>query len=130
MHIGLIGGIGPAATVAYYTRLVAEFKKRDLPLALTITHADIAVLVQNASSDQRQAQAEVFAYHLEQLTAAGCDIGMITALTGHFCFEETCQRSPVQLLNGVAVIDRYCDCLLYTSPSPRDKRQSRMPSSA
>ena len=24
----------------------------------------------------------------------------------------------------------YVDCLLYTSPSPRDKRQSRMPSSA
>ena len=24
----------------------------------------------------------------------------------------------------------HCDCLLYTSPSPRDKRQSRMPSSA
>ena len=24
----------------------------------------------------------------------------------------------------------YADCLLYTSPSPRDKRQSRMPSSA
>ena len=24
----------------------------------------------------------------------------------------------------------YGDCLLYTSPSPRDKRQSRMPSSA
>ena len=24
----------------------------------------------------------------------------------------------------------YQDCLLYTSPSPRDKRQSRMPSSA
>ena len=24
----------------------------------------------------------------------------------------------------------YCNCLLYTSPSPRDKRQSRMPSSA
>ena len=26
--------------------------------------------------------------------------------------------------------DRDWDCLLYTSPSPRDKRQSRMPSSA
>ena len=24
----------------------------------------------------------------------------------------------------------FCICLLYTSPSPRDKRQSRMPSSA
>ena len=27
-------------------------------------------------------------------------------------------------------MDHYCFCLLYTSPSPRDKRQSRMPSSA
>ena len=26
--------------------------------------------------------------------------------------------------------DAHCICLLYTSPSPRDKRQSRMPSSA
>ena len=29
-----------------------------------------------------------------------------------------------------AVRDEATDCLLYTSPSPRDKRQSRMPSSA
>ena len=28
------------------------------------------------------------------------------------------------------IFDMYYDCLLYTSPSPRDKRQSRMPSSA
>ena len=27
-------------------------------------------------------------------------------------------------------IEEYDNCLLYTSPSPRDKRQSRMPSSA
>ena len=31
------------------------------------------------------------------------------------------------ILAPVSVIE---DCLLYTSPSPRDKRQSRMPSSA
>ena len=28
------------------------------------------------------------------------------------------------------LIKEYKNCLLYTSPSPRDKRQSRMPSSA
>ena len=27
-------------------------------------------------------------------------------------------------------VNQSADCLLYTSPSPRDKRQSRMPSSA
>ena len=30
----------------------------------------------------------------------------------------------------VAYFQQYGICLLYTSPSPRDKRQSRMPSSA
>ena len=30
----------------------------------------------------------------------------------------------------VTPVDLGKDCLLYTSPSPRDKRQSRMPSSA
>ena len=31
---------------------------------------------------------------------------------------------------GLPMIERATPCLLYTSPSPRDKRQSRMPSSA
>ena len=30
----------------------------------------------------------------------------------------------------VEIIERMCDCLLYTSPSPRDRSLSRMPSSA
>ena len=29
-----------------------------------------------------------------------------------------------------SLLDQHIDCLLYTSPSPRDKRQSRMPASA
>ena len=32
--------------------------------------------------------------------------------------------------NGITEVDEFRFCLLYTSPSPRDKRQSRMPSSA
>ena len=34
------------------------------------------------------------------------------------------KQSTIQVVNGTDI------CLLYTSPSPRDKRQSRMPSSA
>ena len=36
-----------------------------------------------------------------------------------------CTEAPMMRVN-----DTYYGCLLYTSPSPRDKRQSRMPSSA
>ena len=35
-----------------------------------------------------------------------------------------------QLVNSKKNVAHHYDCLLYTSPSPRDKRQSRMPSSA
>ena len=33
-------------------------------------------------------------------------------------------------LKGAAIDDLTCPCLLYTSPSPRDRQKSRMPSSA
>ena len=36
----------------------------------------------------------------------------------------------VQVLEGEDAIIKYRDCLLYTSPSPRDRTRSRMPSSA
>ena len=36
-------------------------------------------------------------------------------------------QKPRQVLEA---LDHYYRCLLYTSPSPRDKRQSRLPSSA
>ena len=39
-------------------------------------------------------------------------------------------RTLTQTLIGILGGELYLDCLLYTSPSPRDKRQSRMPSSA
>ena len=37
---------------------------------------------------------------------------------------------PLGLTVGFQFLLLGCACLLYTSPSPRDKRQSRMPSSA
>ena len=43
--------------------------------------------------------------------------------------EALCRRLRDELQLAVVTNDIYT-CLLYTSPSPRDKRQSRMPSSA
>ena len=41
-----------------------------------------------------------------------------------------CDKSPAALIFLEAEEILVLGCLLYTSPSPRDKRQSRMPSSA
>ena len=39
-------------------------------------------------------------------------------------------ENKLLLITAVKVMDEYYDCLLYTSPSPRDGLLSRMPSSA
>ena len=46
----------------------------------------------------------------------------------HVAWKEVPTRRGVSMVDGEG--DRAITCLLYTSPSPRDKRQSRMPSSA
>ena len=42
------------------------------------------------------------------------------------------KRDAVWILdtNKEVTLSRFTDCLLYTSPSPRDRQKSRMPSSA
>ena len=39
-------------------------------------------------------------------------------------------ENKLLLITAVKIMDEYYDCLLYTSPSPRDLSTSRMPSSA
>ena len=59
----------------------------------------------------------------EQIKMFGKDVYYIprTLVNRDSVFEE----DSLSAFNGAYLI-----CLLYTSPSPRDKRQSRMPSSA
>ena len=47
-----------------------------------------------------------------------------------FVFIGVGQRDGGHALMPVSTVDQFVDCLLYTSPSPRDRTRSRMPSSA
>lgn len=105
MHIGLIGGIGLGATEFYHRRLVAGFAARHAPLHLTIAHADVGVETANLLSDNRAAQAAIFAEHARQLAGAGAQCVVIPSVAGHFCIEEFEPLSPlppVNLLDAVA----------------------------
>jgi aspartate racemase len=107
MHIGLIGGIGVAATVVYYQRLTAAVEALGGPLELTISHGDIQTLIRNNLADKRDEQAQVYARSIKQLAAAGADCVAITSLGGHFCFAETQALSALPLISGVAPLDEY-----------------------
>ena len=57
------------------------------------------------------------------------DIAALMSAADVFVLSSAWEGLPVVLLEAMAS-ERAVVCLLYTSPSPRDKRQSRMPSSA
>ncbi len=104
MHIGLVGGIGVAATVAYYQRLTQRAQGR---IEITIAHAQVQDLLRNNLADDRRAQAEIYADLIDRLRRAGCDLAAITSLGGHFCFEETVPLASLPLVSGVTPLDAY-----------------------
>ena len=105
MHIGLLGGIGPAATVAYYQRIVARVRAAGGRLEMTIVQADIEELVANGRIDNRLAQARAYALLIDQLRGAGAACAAITSLGGHFCLAETERLASLPLVSGIAPID-------------------------
>lgn len=99
MHVGLIGGIGPAATDLYYRGLIDAMKAKKTDLDLTIVHADAPTLVQNFEARQLEAQADIFLSLTERLATAGAEFVAITSIGGHFCIEQFRQRSPLPIVD-------------------------------
>ncbi|MFN3260860.1 MAG: aspartate/glutamate racemase family protein [Pikeienuella sp.] len=107
MHIGLIGGIGVAATIAYYRRLTAAMAARGKRLELTIAHAEVQDLARNNAADDRAAQAAIYARLIDRLKAAGAECAAITSIGGHFCYAETQALSSLPLVSAVAPLDEH-----------------------
>jgi len=105
MHIGLIGGIGPAATDYYYRGLIKLHTRSSVPLELTIVHADVCELAQNLSSHDVRNQANKFMHLIRRLEAAGTRAAAITSIAGHFCIRELEEISPLPIISVVPEID-------------------------
>ena len=108
MHIGLIGGIGVAATVVYYQRLTAAATARGVPrLDLTIVHGEIHELIRNNLADRKAEQAQAFLPLVARLKDAGCDCAALSSLGAHFCFDELAALSPLPVVSAVTPLDAY-----------------------
>ena len=105
MHIGLIGGIGPAATEHYYRGLVDRYAASGGSPDLTIAQADVRDLVHNLANQDAKRQADIFARLVERLAAAGADAAAVTSMGGHFCIRELEAVSPLPMLNALPEVD-------------------------
>ena len=105
MHIGLIGGIGPAATEFYYRNLVRAHAAVGRALELTIVQADTRDLIQNMSDGAPDKQAEIFLRLARRLQAAGAEAVAVTSIAGHFCIREFEALSPLPVINAIPAIE-------------------------
>jgi aspartate racemase len=105
MHIGLIGGIGPAATDFYYRGLIDRHVAAGLPLECTIAHADVREMSRNLTDGTPARQAAIFAGLIERMKKAGAEIAAVTSMGGHFCIDELLPISPLPLVHGIHAVD-------------------------
>ncbi len=105
MHIGLIGGIGPAATDVYYRELIRIAASTGRPLDLTIAHADLPTLLNNLMAGDKPAQAATYDRLTRRLKAGGADCVVVTSVAGSFCldvFKETSVLKVIDLTEALA----------------------------
>src|SRR5262249_8707238 len=105
MHIGLIGGIGPAATDYYYRGLIERHAGSGTALELTIAHADGRELSANLANRAADKQAKTVAHLIERLAAAGAQGAAVTSMAGHFCIGALEPISPLPILNAIPAVD-------------------------
>ena len=99
MQIGLIGGIGPAATDYYYRRLIEAFASMDADLDMTIVHADTLTLLGNLEKGDREAQVAIYKRLTERLAIAGAECVAVTSIAGHFCIDTFKEVSPLPVVD-------------------------------
>ena len=106
MQIGLIGGIGPAATDYYYRRLIATFAGKKAALDLTIVHADTPTLVQHLASNDAASQVAIYMRLTNRLAAAGAGCVAITSIAGHFCIDAFKASSVLPVIDMISEVSR------------------------
>ncbi len=106
MQIGLIGGIGPAATNYYYCSLIAEFARRKEALDLTIVHADTSTLLGNLERNDIDAQVAIYSRLADRLASAGAECVVVTSIAGHFCIDTFKEISPLHVVDMLTEVNK------------------------
>ena len=105
VHIGLIVGIGPAATDYYYRSLIGRMAAAHSDLELTMAHADTPTLLANQAAEDTQGQVAIYDHLTRRLQAAGACCVAVTSIAGHFCIEAFERVSALPVINLLSVVN-------------------------
>lgn len=94
--MGLIGGLGPLATIHYYRELAKARAGEVL-----IVHADMDRALAHVERGDLAGLASYFARLIERLAKGGAELAALSAVTPHICIRELERISVLPLVNIV-----------------------------
>jgi aspartate racemase len=103
--LGLIGGLGPAATVYYYRGLIAAHAAAGSRARMLIAQADVDRARPMAEAGDLDGLARYLNGFIEQLAAGGAELTAIVAITPHICAAQLVKLSRLPLIDMVTEVD-------------------------
>lgn len=103
-RIGLIGGLGPEATVDYYKEIINAFKgKEKVPFypEIVVYSVNMWEFLDMMKRKKYEKATDFLLGKIECLYRAGAEFAAITANTPHLLFESLSKRSPLPLISIV-----------------------------
>jgi aspartate racemase len=102
--LGLVGGLGPNATIYYYNGLIAAHKARGAVARMLIAHADVDHGRPLAETGKLDELARYLNGFIDQLAAGGAEMAAIVAVTPHICSAQLTPLLKIPLIDMVAAV--------------------------
>lgn len=102
--LGLIGGLGPAATVHYYNEILAAFSKRGVTPRIVMSHAEANFVRDRVGAGDTEALAAYLAEHIRTVAKAGADFVAIPAVAPHICAPLLERQAAIPLVDIISAV--------------------------
>lgn len=102
--LGLIGGIAPESTIAYYRLLIASYRQKqpdgNYP-AIIINSINLKRMLDMIEANAFGDVTEYLLREVQKLANAGADFGLFASNTPHLVFDDLRRQSPLPLISIV-----------------------------
>ncbi|TMI98266.1 MAG: hypothetical protein E6G97_26495 [Alphaproteobacteria bacterium] len=102
--LGLVGGLGPNATVYYYNGLIAAHNAQGRVARMLIAHADVDHGRPLAEAGKLDELARYLNGFIGATAAGGAEMAAIVAVTPHICTAQLTPLLRIPLIDMVAVV--------------------------
>ena len=102
--LGLVGGLGPGATIYYYNGLIAAHKAQGRVARMLIAHADVDHGRPLAEAGKLDELARYLNGFIDATAAGGAEMAAIVAVTPHICAAQLLPLLRIPLIDMVATV--------------------------